>query len=111
MTAAQAATQEQTGKLSPAELHHMSARMPVTESKRARLKLIDIDAAARTAVAKMPLNDLLFMVAVEIERRAKVPADECPFAPDQYVAWSQAADGIADNIRQIARRAEKRGIV
>jgi hypothetical protein len=111
MTAAQAAAHEQTGKLSPAELHHMSARMPVDAAKKSRLKLADIDAAASTAISKMPLNDLLFMIASEVDRRAKVPSEECPFDPDQYLAWSHAANGIADNIRQIARRAEKRGIV
>lgn len=112
MTSAQSASHEQAGKLSPAEVHHLTTRLPVTTPQtRQRIKLADVDAALRLAMAKMPLNDLLFMVALEVERRSRVPQDECPFDPALWASWSIAAEGIADNIKLVARRAEKRGIV
>ncbi|MCE2724717.1 MAG: hypothetical protein ACK51V_00445 [bacterium] len=77
----------------------------------AQTPVVNIDVAATLAIKHMPLNDLMFLVAQEIERRARDPGTHCPEGVYGWDDWSADAGRTANEIKDIARRLEREGLV
>jgi hypothetical protein len=94
---------EQLGRLSPCEQQFAERHMPAPR--------IDVEGAAKTAIKHMPLNDLIFMVCKEIDKRAQFPNEYCDLPRHGWEDWSHDAERLAAELREIAHRMEREGLV
>jgi hypothetical protein len=98
---------EQSGSLSEAEAQFAERRLSILTTKKPAL---DVEGAAKIAIKHMPLNDLLFMVAQEIEKRCQFPEEYCADGRGAWADWKYDGERAVDDIKSIARKIEIEGL-
>lgn len=86
-------------------------RAQMFNAEVARIPLVNVELSAKLAVKHMPLNDLMFLIAQEVERRAADPGTHCPEGVYGWDDWSADAGRAAGEIKDMARRLEREGLV
>lgn len=97
--------------MNPQPMQITQIRAQMFNAEVAPTRLVNVDAAASLAIKHMPLNDLMFMVAQEVERRARDPGLHCPEGVHGWDDWSADAGRAAGEIKDMARRLEREGLV